>query len=83
MTPSIDMLAIAGGEISCPKPTQRMTRKAKSKRNRLSQEETLKEVVTQHQVGSSEVVYIGMCQHVKGDHEFERVLEGAGSMGRV
>lgn len=81
MTPSIDTLAIARGEISCPK--QRMTRKVKSKRNRLSQEETLKEVVTQHQVGSSEVVYIGMCQHVKGDHEFERVLEGAGSMGRV
>lgn len=60
-----------------------MTRNAESKRNRLSQEESLKEVVIQHQVGSSEVVYIDMCQHVKGEQEFVRVLEGAGSMGRV
>lgn len=63
--------------------TKKDDNECREQEKQISQEETLKDVVIQHQVAISEVVYIDMCQHAKREQEFERVLEGAGSMGRV
>lgn len=63
--------------------TKKDHKECQEQEKQIFQEETLKEVVIQHQVDISEVVYIDMCQHAKREQEFERVLEGVGSMGRV